>query len=40
MFRIRLSYRDIEELMKIRNFKVNHSTIKSWIVKYSLIIEI
>ena len=38
-FRITLSYRDIEELMKIRGVKVDHSTIQRWLFKYSPEIE-
>ena len=30
-----LSYRDIEELMKIRGVKVDHSTIQPWVYKYA-----
>jgi len=33
-FRFTLSYRDIEELMKIRGVKVDHSTIQRWVFKY------
>jgi putative transposase len=32
-FRFTLSYRDIEELMKIRGVKVDHSTIQRWVFK-------
>ena len=38
-FRFTLSYRDIEELMKIRGVKVDHSTIQRWVYKYALLIE-
>jgi len=34
-FRFTLSYRDIEELMKIRGVKVDHSTIQRWVFKYA-----
>jgi len=30
-----LSYRDIEEIMKERGFKVDHSTIQRWVVHYA-----
>ena len=39
-FRFTLSYRDIEELMKIRGIKVDYSTIQRWVFKYSPMIEI
>jgi putative transposase len=38
-FRFTLSYRDIEELMKIRGVKVDHSTIQRWMFKYAPMIE-
>ncbi|MDG1396203.1 MAG: IS6 family transposase, partial [Flavobacteriales bacterium] len=38
-FRFTLSYRDIEELMKIRGVKVDHSTIQRWVFKYAPLIE-
>ena len=38
-FRFTLSYRDIEELMKIRGVKVDHSTIQRWVFKYVPVIE-
>ena len=38
-FRFTLSYRDIDELMKIRGVKVDHSTIQRWVFKYSPMIE-
>ena len=38
-FRFTLSYRDIEELMKIRGVKVDHSTIQRWVFKYAPMIE-
>ena len=30
-----LSYRNMEEIMKEREFDVDHSTIKRWVVHYS-----
>ena len=33
------SYRDIEELLKIRGIKVDHSTIQQWVFKYAALIE-
>ncbi len=30
-----LSYRDIEEMMQERGFKVDHSTIHRWVIQYS-----
>ena len=38
-FRFTLSYRDIEELMKIRGVKVDHSTIQRWVYKYALLMR-
>ena len=37
--RFTLSYRDIEELMKIRGVKVDHSTLQRWVFKFSKEIE-
>ena len=37
--RFTLSYRDVEELLKIRGVKVDHSTIQRWVFKFSLMIE-
>ncbi len=34
-----LSYRDIEELMKERGVRVDHSTLNRWVVKYSSCLE-
>jgi len=39
-FRFTLTYRDIEELMKIRGIKVDHSTIQRWAFKYEHINEV
>ena len=38
-FRFALSYRDVEELLKIRGVIADHSTIQRWVFKFSLIIE-
>jgi len=38
-FRFTLSYRDIEELLKIRGVEVDHSTIQRWVFKFSHEIE-
>jgi len=37
--RFTLSYRDIEELLKIRGIEVDHSTIQRWVFKFSKQIE-
>ena len=37
--RFTLSYRDVEELLKIRGVKVDHSTIQRWVFKFSPMIE-
>ena len=37
--RFTLSYRDVEELLKIRGVEVDHSTLQRWVFKFSLIIE-
>lgn len=34
-----LSYRNLEEIMKDRGLKVDHSTIGRWVLNYSLQIE-
>jgi len=34
-FRFSLSYRDIEELLRIRGIKVDHSTIQRWVFKFT-----
>jgi len=38
-FRFTLSYRDIEEILKIRGVNVDHSTIQLWVYKYVPLIE-
>lgn len=30
-----LSYRDLEEIMKERGFKVDHSTLNRWVIDYT-----
>lgn len=37
--RFTLSYRDVEELMKIRGVQVDHSTIQRWVYKFSPEVE-
>jgi len=37
--RFTLSYRDVEELMRIRGVRVDHSTIQRWVFKFSPSIE-
>ena len=37
--RFTLSYRDVEELMRIRGIKVDHSTIQRWVFKFTPEIE-
>ena len=37
--RFTLSYRDVEELLKIRGVKVDHSTIQRWVFKFSPFVE-
>ena len=37
--RFTLSYRDLEELMKIRGVKVDHSTIQRWVFKFTPEVE-
>lgn len=38
-FRFTLSYRDVEEIMKIRGVQVDHSTIQRWVYKFAPFIE-
>lgn len=38
--RFTLSYRDVEELLRIRGVKVDHATIQRWVFKFSPIIEV
>ena len=33
--RYKLSYRDVEELIGERGLKVDHSTVKHWVIKYA-----
>jgi len=37
--RFTLSYRDVEELLKIRGVQVDHSTIQRWVFKFSPLVE-
>ncbi|MFC2176089.1 IS6 family transposase [Bacteroidota bacterium] len=37
--RFTLSYRDVEELLRIRGVRVDHSTLQRWVFKFSPIIE-
>ena len=39
-FPFTLSYRDIEELMRIRGVKVDHSTIQRWVFKFTPLIVV
>lgn len=33
--RFTLSYRDVEEILKMRGIKVDHSTIQRWVFKFT-----
>ncbi|MEN2402566.1 IS6 family transposase [Flavobacterium sp. MC2016-06] len=37
--RFTLSYRDVEEIMKMRGIQVDHSTIQRWVFKFTPLIE-
>lgn len=37
--RLSLSYRDIEELLRIRGVKVDHATIHRWVIKFSPLVR-
>ena len=37
--RFSLSYRDVEELMSIRDVKVDHTTIQRWVFKFTPLVE-
>ncbi|MEN2402572.1 IS6 family transposase [Flavobacterium sp. MC2016-06] len=37
--RFTLSYRDVEEIMKIRGIQVDHATIQRWVFKFAPLIE-
>jgi putative transposase len=37
--RFTLSYRDVEELLRIRGVKVDYSTLQRWVFKFSPLIE-
>lgn len=38
-FRFTLSYRDVEEIMKVRGVQVDHSTIQRWVYKFTPLME-
>ena len=38
--RFTLSYRDVEELLRIRGVKVDHSTLQRWVFKFSPLMEL
>jgi hypothetical protein len=38
-FRFTLSYRDVEELLRIQGVKMDHSTLQRWVFKFSPLIE-
>ena len=38
--RFTLSYRDVEEIMKIRGVIVDHSTIQRWVYKFTPLLEL
>jgi putative transposase len=37
--RFTLSYRDVEEIMKMRGVHVDHATIQSWVFKFAPLLE-
>ena len=37
--RFTLSYRDVEEIMKMRGVHVDHATIQRWVYKFTPLIE-
>ncbi len=37
--RFTLSYRDIEEIMKMRGIAVDHATIQRWVFKFTPMVE-
>jgi putative transposase len=37
--RFTLSYRDVEEIMKMRGIVVDHATIQRWVLKFAPLIE-
>jgi putative transposase len=37
--RFTLSYRDVEEILRIRGVKVDHSTVQRWVFKFSPLVE-
>lgn len=38
-FRFALSYRDVEEIMKMRGVHVDHAAIQRWVYKFSPLME-
>ena len=38
-FRFALSYRDVEEIMKMRGVHVDHATIQRWVYKFAPLME-
>ena len=34
-----LSYRDLEEMMRMRGAKINHSTLQRWVIKFMPLID-
>jgi transposase-like protein len=38
-FKLRLSYRDVDKILLIKDVKVDHSTIQRWALKFSKEIE-
>jgi putative transposase len=38
-FKLRLSHRDVEELLSIRGVKDNHASIQSWVFKFTSLVE-
>ncbi|CCM10061.1 transposase [Cardinium endosymbiont cEper1 of Encarsia pergandiella] len=37
--RFSLSYRDLEEMMRMRGAKINHSTLQRWVIKFMPLID-
>ena len=38
-FKFNLSYRDVEEIMKMRGVYVDHATIQRWVYKFAPLVE-
>ncbi|TDO70385.1 DDE superfamily endonuclease [Flavobacterium chryseum] len=38
--RFTLSYRDVEEIMKMRGIEIDHATIQCWVFKFAPVIEL